>query len=62
MGKQERKDFEAKEGYDAFLKECKDFEKKITAALSISYKYSGKLQTMKELNLAVCVYLSVFEC
>ena len=44
----ERKEFEAKEIYDMFIKELKDGENKLQAALSLSFKYIGKLQTMKE--------------
>ena len=43
MSKSERKEFEAKECYDGFLKELKDYEKKINTALSISHKFSGKV-------------------
>ena len=48
MSSEERKEFEAKETYDLFIKELKEGEKKLQAALSMSFKYSGKLQTMKE--------------
>ena len=44
----ERKEFEAKESYDMFIKELKDGENALQAALSLAFKYTGKLQTMKE--------------
>eukprot|EP00969_Alexandrium_andersonii_P335076 14808221-Alexandrium_andersonii.AAC.2 len=48
MSKAERKEFEAKEGYDSFIKELKGYETRLNQALNQSFKYTGKLQTMKE--------------
>eukprot|EP00969_Alexandrium_andersonii_P373863 15484968-Alexandrium_andersonii.AAC.1 len=41
MSKQERKEFEQTEAWEQFMKELKDGEKKLQAALFLSFKYTG---------------------